>query len=459
MTIITNIYRQSVRIRSTNNLNNAAQCQRQSTIYILRLRSSLSFKLKCIPVASFSTTKPKQASAKSSSNADFSKYPPVKPNPYSAGKASRSPPIRPYEPIVPTNRGSTIPGVPEDTHRKVRKKILGSLVLFFVALVTYQTVVQPMLMQATSESQKSFEEASKGKNVVIVKETTVGGDTVDTVDSGTSHVGPLPTRIFMPTKIKAGISDISGAQASEVLEEYTLVGHGIRTVSFLSVQVYVVALYVATSSLPNLQNALLHTLDIPSTATTATLPERDALRKSLLDETTSVEVITTLLDRQNDAGIKMAIRIVPTRNTDFPHLRDGWVRGITAKTKLAPELYDDDQFLNALGHFKTLFGGKNSVAKGGVMILARDEKGNLAAYGPDENMKNVVPLAEGGKKETAMHGLKCLGAVDDERISRALWLCYWAGKKVASEGARKSVVEGLVDVVARPVGSTEGKVI
>lgn len=46
-----------------------------------------------------------------------------------------------------------------------------------------------------------------------------------------------------------------------------------------------------------------------------------------------------------------------------------------------------------------------------------------------------------------------IGHVQDERISRLIWLGYLAGSKVASEGARKNVVEAVVDLVGRPVGT------
>ncbi len=34
-----------------------------------------------------------------------------------------------------------------------------------------------------------------------------------------------------------------------------------------------------------------------------------------------------------DGGIRSAVRIVPTRNTSFGHMRDGWIRGIDLRGK------------------------------------------------------------------------------------------------------------------------------
>jgi hypothetical protein len=52
-----------------------------------------------------------------------------------------------------------------------------------------------------------------------------------------------------------------------------------------------------------------------------------------------------------------------------------------------------------------------------------------------------------------------LGGVHDERLSRAVWLNYLAGKTVASEGARKSIIEGIMEFVERPVGAVATQVV
>jgi hypothetical protein len=49
--------------------------------------------------------------------------------------------------------------------------------------------------------------------------------------------------------------------------------------------------------------------------------------------------------------------------------------------------------------------------------------------------------------------------VEDERVSRALWLNYLAGKKVASEPARKNIVEGIMEFVERPIGTVAAQVV
>ena len=68
-------------------------------------------------------------------------------------------------------------------------------------------------------------------------------------------------------------------------------------------------------------------------------------------------------------------------------------------------------------------------------------------------------ISGGGKTELSTDGLTSLGQeIKDSRIARALYLCYLTSKP-ASEGARQSIVDGLVEAVERPVGSTSGKVV
>jgi hypothetical protein len=49
--------------------------------------------------------------------------------------------------------------------------------------------------------------------------------------------------------------------------------------------------------------------------------------------------------------------------------------------------------------------------------------------------------------------------VRDERVARLVWLGYLAGGTVASEGARRSVVEGVMELVERPIGTVETQVV
>lgn len=260
-----------------------------------------------------------------------------------------------------------------------------------------------------------------------------GGGDVEMVETGTSTVPRFPKTIYLPT----------GSDYRE--EEYTLLGLGIRTVSFLGIQVYVVGLYIATSSLPGLQADLVKAVN---PIASALIPgEKEQLRSGLLDGEKSYQIWDTLL-KEKGSDVKSAWRIVPVRNTDFAHLKDGWVRGITSKTQAASiskekEQFADESFGLAMRDFKALFGGKGRAPKGSAVLLTRDGDGKLG----------VLFQEKEGQGQTIDFGV-----IPDERISRLIWLGYLGGKSVSSEAARNGIVDGIMELVERPIGSIETRV-
>lgn len=289
-------------------------------------------------------------------------------------------------------------------------------------------------LDAAKDGGKDFE----GRDVKIVEKPGLPGVLLDAVtgiemvETGTSSIPHFPRLITLP--------DESGE------EEYTLLGLGIRTVSFLSIQVYVLGYYVRTADLPALQAEFVK--HVNPLGTSLIPQEKDSLKEQLLDAQKSMEIWSKVL---TNAGARSAVRIIPTRGTDFAHLRDGWVRGITARTQDAQKQgsneYDDEAFGAAVREFKTIFGGRGKAPKGSTVVLMRNEHGVLSAVYEHEAQKDATSNLP--KKA----GRELLGAVQDERISRLVWLGYLAGKNPSSEGARQNVVQGVIELVERPVGT------
>ena len=262
---------------------------------------------------------------------------------------------------------------------------------------------------------------------------------VEQVPTGTSTIPTFPKTIHL-----SGPSSTSAPSSLSIgNQEYQLVGLGIRTVSFLGIQVYVVGLYIALSDVSILQESLIRTLD--PIATTLVAGEKSKLKDLLLDPERSEEIWNSII---KDSKIRTAFRIVPTRNTDFMHLRDGWVRGMTAKTQKSPVIKDDPAFSDeafgqAVNEFKAIWGGgvRKNVPKGETLLLKRDAQGVMEAWYEDKS------------------GALKLGEIKDERVSRLIWLGYLGGKNVSSEGARQSIVDGCIDYVGRPVGTVATQVV
>ena len=331
-----------------------------------------------------------------------------------------------------------------------------------VLVSTYELPIQPEKSDAPSRWRSSSDletapalagDASGGAEIRKVRGGgTVAGaqglaSEVEQVATGTSSVPFFPKSISLPMRaLSTSVALPSGN--GDANEAYQLVGLGIRTVSFLGIQVYVVGLYIATSDVATLQARLVRKAAGTETASTLVVGEKEDLKKILLDAEGSERVWGEVL---KDGGIRSAIRIVPTRNTDLAHLRDGWVRGITARSRDrsrgqgGTEGYEDEEFGAAVAAFKGMFGGagKKGLGKGKVLMLERNAGGVLAAWLETENDDRYIKMGE----------------VQDERISRLVWLGYLAGKNVASESARKSMVEGVMEFVERPIGTVETQVV
>ncbi|PKI82481.1 hypothetical protein MVES1_003458 [Malassezia vespertilionis] len=122
---------------------------------------------------------------------------------------------------------------------------------------------------------------------------------------------PVPVdRVVFEQATKIGLPlhmDTPGGDVNIDRATLRLAGLGVRTVTFLGLRVYVVGMYVAEDALEATQRAV---------ATTGATPN--------LEETVSAWL---------HAGIPCAVRLVPVRNTDFQHMRDGLVRAVNVRAK------------------------------------------------------------------------------------------------------------------------------
>ncbi|KEQ93761.1 hypothetical protein AUEXF2481DRAFT_302968 [Aureobasidium subglaciale EXF-2481] len=283
-----------------------------------------------------------------------------------------------------------------------------------------------------------------------------GDQELDLVSTGSGSVPYFPRKIFLPVPGSETAKSETSQPNSRVnpgnvqnQEEYALVGLGIRTVTFLSIEVYVMGLYVRTQDISALQARLIHLIN--PNASTLVPGEKDGLKQRMLDPDTSVEIWEQLL---REEGIRSAWRVVPSKNTDFAHLRDGWVNGIKRATNEITRVkqqnpaivtadYENESFGDAMRDFKAMFSGGRT-PKGSVVLMLRDAPGSMEV------------LFEDPAKAT---GIERVGKIEDPRISRLIWMGYLAGKNVSSEPTRQNVVDGFVGFAGRPVGSVETMVV
>ncbi|KAF4965475.1 hypothetical protein FZEAL_10755 [Fusarium zealandicum] len=275
------------------------------------------------------------------------------------------------------------------------------------------------------EKRKVVLHDDEGREVVPTGNSTIQlfPRTIDIEEAGGAHNASGP--------IAAAVTDQRGT-------EFTLVGLGTRTVTFIGIEVYVVGFYVATQDVEKLQHYLVKKIN--PLATTLIPSEKETLRKALQDATEGEETWNAIL---KDAGCRSAFRITPVRDTDFPHMRDGLVRAIQARSSKNPE-YNDEAFGAAMKEFKLMF-QRGLVPKKKELLLIRDGAGKLSI---------TFNVGDHNKPQKSV-----LGSVADERLSRLLWLNYLSGKKVASEEARRNIINGVMEFVERPVGTVATQVI
>ena len=314
------------------------------------------------------------------------------------------------------------------------------------------------------EGEAGFSEGGKGGVQIVGQKPGVPGVALDEqgrelVETGNSTIPYFSKTIRLPVgtsrheiPTSSALPASASAQAHQKDEEYTLLGHGVRTVSFLGIQVYYMGIYVRTIDLAELQRRFVVQAAGNESATSLIPPEKMKLRQNLLDDQASREAWDAVL---RGKGIKSAIRVIPIKNTDFAHLRDGWVRGITNQTQDAARRavqekrageYDDERFGKSVSDFKDLFRGRGKAPTGSVMILAQDDGGSLFLSYQNAPTKDQKARGELVVRED-------LGTIDDDRISHLIWLGYLGGKNVSSEPARKSVVDGIIELVERPMGT------
>ncbi|CAN6662401.1 hypothetical protein TRVA0_034S00496 [Trichomonascus vanleenenianus] len=194
-------------------------------------------------------------------------------------------------------------------------------------------------------------------------------------------------------------------------EDYSLLGVGVRSVSFLGIQVYAVGVYIADQDKPKVKQLL----------GTVTYEE-------LLDAEKSGPMISKLLNN----GVRIDIRIVPVRNTDFGHMRDGFVRTTLANPRFKAE-GSTDEFAEGLNELKRAFARKMAVPKNKIIHLNRGRDGVL----------NVTFYKAESENEGNMEHL---GSVKMPLVSEFLFLQYLSGKKPSSESARQAAVKALAEL-------------
>ncbi|KAF9902485.1 hypothetical protein EC991_004861 [Linnemannia zychae] len=186
-----------------------------------------------------------------------------------------------------------------------------------------------------------------------------------------------------------------------------LLGLGVRKITFLKVQVYVVGLYAKASDLDDHNSRF------------RALPEVQKFQRT--DSVSSDAAFKAIV--QNP--IELVLRIVPVRNTNGPHLRDGFTRNLTQAVK-KQNLNDveNEEAMKGIIEFKNLF-PKGKVDAGQAMIFRKSPDGSMTIELDGE----------------------VLGTTRNTWLIESFFLGYLQGDNPISGKARDSIAQGIQDLL------------
>jgi hypothetical protein len=161
------------------------------------------------------------------------------------------------------------------------------------------------------------------------------------------------------------VEKTTGIDFDQELNDFKLLGLGVRQVTFIKFNAYAVALYMQTKSLLSL----------------GTRWKQEFTPSKLLNSPESEFYISDLLKK----GKSLKLVIKTARNTDGPHLRNGFLKMLTLQYKSQLDLSDQDkeQVDKDLQNFKSLWSIKGTFKKGDCIVVTREADESLSLEFPD----------------------------------------------------------------------------
>ncbi|SCV01697.1 LAME_0G17920g1_1 [Lachancea meyersii CBS 8951] len=206
---------------------------------------------------------------------------------------------------------------------------------------------------------------------------------------------------------------------------YTLLGFGVRSVTFVNFKVYGLGLYVANEDLPLISKIFsTNYLSLAFVDTDNSKDHSENVEQALQDPVKSRALIGSLID----GGVRMMAKITPIRNTDFNHLKEGLVKSILNH----PDAKNNQEVVSrGIRELKDAFTRKGVVPKNDDLLIELQANGSLQlSYRSRKSSESIL-----------------LGRVDEPMIGRLLFSQYLSGPKPLSGAARESFVSKIKTLV------------
>ncbi|KAG0308988.1 hypothetical protein BGZ98_005850 [Dissophora globulifera] len=186
-----------------------------------------------------------------------------------------------------------------------------------------------------------------------------------------------------------------------------LLGLGVRKITFLKVQVYVVGLYAKASDLDDHNSRF------------RALPEVQKFQRT--DQASADTAFRAVIQ----TPIELILRIVPVRNTNGPHLRDGFTKSLVeaAKRQKLSEP-ENEEAMDGINEFKNLL-PKGKISSSQALLFRKSPDGSMKVQLDDEE----------------------LGTTRNRWVIETFFSAYLQGDHPISKKARDSIAEGIQDLL------------
>ncbi|KAJ3049606.1 hypothetical protein HK097_009425 [Rhizophlyctis rosea] len=252
----------------------------------------------------------------------------------------------------------------------------------------------------------------RNKNILITLGLTLGGATILSQTPYT-RTDSLKTPLDASNSIEEPITKLPVPKT--LTQTYgqppkrltlSLIGLGVRQVTFINFNAYTIGFYLSPTTCSRIQKSFKWRSDFSA--------------KHLLDGDQQGEYFVRDLVRGEG---EVAIRIDPTRNTDGPHLRNGFMRFLTARlAKEDDELSEVEKtaILEAFDSLRAKFPA-GRVAPGQAFVFTKTQDGGLRVEFEGEEFVTV----------------------NNRWVAERFFEGYLTAEKPISEKLRRSIAEGL----------------